>query len=138
MASGKSVYLENKVLDALLGITTYTPPATLYFGLLSDSNSQSQRAAGTFTELTGSGYARVAFSNTTANFAGASSGSKSNGGYIQFPAATAAWLQANALAIFDAPSGGNLLWCGDLTLPKTAALYDAIYFPAGSVPFTES
>jgi len=102
--SAFSDHLENKVLDHLFGGTTYTPPATLYFGLFKTAPTDSGG-----TEVTGGGYARASVANNTTNFPAASAGAKKNAVVIVFPEATAAWGSVVGVGIFDAATGGNLL-----------------------------
>ena len=45
--AGKSDYLENKVLDHILGNTAYTAPATLYFALFTSAPSDAGGGGGT-------------------------------------------------------------------------------------------
>lgn len=59
-------YVENKIVDWMFRGQTFTPPASLYVGLLTAAPSDS--AAG--TEVTGGSYARVAVAGSLANWAG--------------------------------------------------------------------
>jgi len=131
--AGKSDYLENKVLDFLLGGVSYTPPATVYIALFTAAPTD----AGGGTEVSGGGYARVAVTNNTTNFPAASNGSKSNGTTITFPTATADWGTVVAVGIFDAATNGNLLFWANLTTSKTIQNGDTAQFAAGSLTFTE-
>jgi len=131
--AGKSDYLENKILDFLLGGVSYTPPATVYIALFTAAPTD----AGGGTEVSGGGYARVAVANNTTNFPTASNGTKSNGTTITFPTATADWGTVVAVGIFDAATGGNLLFWANLTTSKTIQNGDTAQFAAGSLTFTE-
>jgi len=131
--AGKSDYLENKVLDFLLGGVSFTPPATVYIALFTVAPTD----AGGGTEVSGGGYARVAVTNNTTNFPAASNGTKSNGSTITFPTATADWGTVVAVGIFDAATGGNLLFWANLTTSKTIQNGDTAQFAAGSLTFTE-
>jgi len=131
--AGKSDYLENKILDFLLGGISYTPPATVYIALFTAAPTD----AGGGTEVSGGGYARVAVANNTTNFPPASNGTKSNGTTITFPTATADWGTVVAVGIFDAATGGNLLFWANLTTSKTIQNGDTAQFAVGSLTFTE-
>lgn len=144
-------FLENKLLDFLLrgqalGITGATAaagtgPANLYIGLFTVAPSET----GGGTEVTGGSYARVSVASTLANWAGtqaagttvASSGTggtSSNNNAITFPAPTANWGSVVAVGIFDAVSGGNLLWQNTLSQAKTVNNGDAApSFPAAAL-----
>jgi hypothetical protein len=138
-----SDYLENKLIDWLLRAQTFTPPATLYVGLLTAAPSDS----GGGTEVSGGAYARVAVSSSLANWAGTqsaasttassgTSGTTSNNGAITFPAPTANWGSVTHVGIYDAASGGNLLLWGALTTAKTVNNGDAApSFAAAALTF---
>ena len=81
--AGKSDYLENKVLDHVLGGGDYTRPATVYIGLYTATPSDS----GGGTEVAGNGYDRADVTNNATNFPASSGGAKSNGTAITFAAA---------------------------------------------------
>jgi hypothetical protein len=129
--SALSDYLENKVLDQLFGATAYTAPSTLYFALFTTAPSDS----GGGVEVSGNGYTRASFSNTTSNWPSASSGSKSNAAQITFPAATGNWGSIVGIGIFDALSAGNLLFW--TTIPSRSVVTgDVPRFAAGGVTIT--
>lgn len=117
MLGGMSDYLENKVLDHVLGKAAYTMP-TCYLGLFTAAPSDS----GGGTEVTGGSYARQ---NATTALGSASAGSSTNSSQITYPDATAAWGDVCAWALFDALTTGNMLWWGWLgsgaEIPGTAA-----------------
>lgn len=119
-----------------------TPPGSWYFGLLSAA------ADGSFTELSGTGYARQEVVCSLANFAGtqgggttlASTGTShqtSNNTLIDFGTSGAAWGTCTDIGIFDASSGGNL-W---FYLPRAGGSLvinngDPVSLPIGSVALT--
>jgi hypothetical protein len=128
--SALSDYLENKLLDHLLGGGDYSPAGTLYVALYTAAPSDS----GGGTEVSGGSYARTAVTNNTTNFPSASSGSKSNANAITFPTATGSWGTVTHFGILDASSGGNLLAWGALSggsiAPTTG---DTVSFDAGAL-----
>jgi hypothetical protein len=129
--SALSDFLENKVLDQLFGATAYTAPATLHFALFTTAPSDS----GGGVEVSGNAYTRAAFSNTTSNWPSATGGSKSNNAQITFPAATGSWGSVVGIGIFDAASGGNLLFW--TTIPSRSVVSgDVPRFAAGGVTIT--
>jgi hypothetical protein len=136
----KSDYLEAKVLDHVLGATTFTPPATVYLALFSALPSDS----GGGTELTtgtAPGYARVAVTNNATNFPaafGTSPTSKKLGVAQSFPANSggSAWPNAIGWAMFDASTGGNLLLHGPMNA-LACGVGQQVVFPADAVLWTE-
>lgn len=129
----KSNYLENALLDHMLGGPDYTRPATVYFALYTTGPTD----AGGGTEVSGGNYSRVAVTNNATNFPAASGGSKSNGTAIIFPTPSGSWGTVTHWGVFDASSGGNLLRYGALTVTKTVDPGDQVSFPPGDLVCTE-
>lgn len=128
MATGSGQ--KNKVLDAILGSGhASNMPATVYVGLYSSAPTDS----GGGSELSGSGYARVAVTNNSTNWPAASSGQKSNGTDVQFPLSTGVWATATHWGIFDAATLGNLLHWGALTTPVAVPNNAEPVFDAGLI-----
>lgn len=133
MAGSKSDYLENKILDLIFGGQALTPPTNLYFGLFTVAPSD----AGGGTEVTGGSYARVSIANNLTNFPAASGGSKSNAAAVTWPTAGASWGTVVAVGVFDAPTGGNLLYWTTIT-NKIVDSGDTISIPTSGLTVTES
>jgi hypothetical protein len=133
MPGSKSNYLENAILNHVLGRQTYTPPATVYVALFTAAPGE----AGGGTEVSGGGYSRVAVANDTTNWPTTTSGQKSNANAITFPQATANWGTIVAWGLFDAATGGNLLYYGDVSPSRAVNSGDTAQFSAGALTFTE-
>lgn len=142
-ADAMSNYLENRLIDALLRGQTFTMPTTVYVGLATTAGSDA--ACG--TEVSGGSYARVAVTSSLANWAGTqssgstvassgTSGTTSNNNAITFPAPTGNWGSIVEVCVFDASSGGNVLFRTALTAPKTVNNGDAApSFAAAALTF---
>lgn len=124
--SAASDYLENEVLDHVLGNGAYTPAGTIYVGLwTADDGLES----GTQTsEVSGSGYARQ-----TITFDAASGGSSDSAATVTFPAATGNWGTITHVALMDASSAGNVLFHGAVTTSKTIETGDTFQISAGNL-----
>jgi hypothetical protein len=139
MANNASNYLENKILDHVLGEGSrdYTP-TTLFVALFSNSgggaatalesgtNSTSGSTNWGFYEINNGSYARQAV-----NFNAASSGSATNNGAVTFPQATADYDSAGSqgntvthIGIMDASTAGNVIFFGALSTSKTVTSGD--------------
>lgn len=142
MAGSFSDYLEKKFLDLIAGATAFSAPATLYVALFTDSNTATQRDAGTVTEVstgTWTNYARVAVTNNTTNFPNASGtlATKSNGTAIDFgTASTSGSVTVTAMGVYDASTSGNLLFWADLTTSKTVSNGDPTRFAISALVLT--
>ena len=136
MAGSKSDYLENAILNGVLGGSQFTLPSTVYIALSTAAYSDS--ATGTsMTEVTGGSYARVAVTNNATNWPAASGGSKSNGAIFTFPTATADWGTVASFYIVDAASLGNNLYGADLQVSRSILNGDTASFASGAITVTE-
>lgn len=125
--SAMSDYLENEILDHILGTGAYTMPSTVYVGLSTGSFNDDNSG----TELSGSGYARQSIA-----FNAASNGTADNSGAVDFPAATGSWGTVSHFGLFDASTSGNLLIHGALTASKTVATGDILRIATGDMDIT--
>lgn len=141
--SAMSDYLENKLVDQLFRGQSAPTTTTLYVGLLTGAPSDT----GGGTEVSGSSYARASVTSSLANWSGtqtagstdASSGTggqTSNNAAITFPTPTGTWGTVSHFGIYDASTGGNLLFWGALTINKTINEADTVTFPAASLSIT--
>ena len=133
MTGSKSDYLENALLDEVLGGVGYTPAGSVYIALYTTAPTD----AGGGTAVSGTGYARATVANGTANWPAASSGAKSNAGTIQFNTAGADWGTVTAFAIFDDPTAGNMLYWATLTTAKNVQSGDTAQFNPNDLDVTE-
>ena len=125
--SAMSDFLENEILDHILGTGAYPMPTTVYIGL--STASMNDDASG--TEISGNNYARQSVA-----FSAASSGTTSNSGNIEFPAATGSWGNVSHFGIWDASSAGNMLLHGAFTSTKTISTGDILRITAGDLDIT--
>ncbi len=148
MANNASNYLENKLLNHLFknnGGAEYTPPKAntsaddsdgIYISLHSTAGPTDDNS-GTGTEISGSGtaYARSNASDTlTFTISG---NSATNTQAIVFPQATGNYsAQVTHIGIYDALTGGNLLFHGALTTPKTVTSGDTMQINASALTIT--
>lgn len=128
----KSDYLENKILDHVLGTAAYTAP-TPYLALFTSDPGETGNLSG---EVSGGGYARVAISG---KMSAASGGTSSNSSALTFPTATADWGTITHAAIVDSGTvgAGNVLYYMALTTTKTILNGDTAQFAAGALSISE-
>lgn len=126
--SAASNYLENKVLDHVLGegARNFTSPASLYVALFNNTGTGTlaNLEAGILSdEISTSG---TAYSRQAVDFNSASGGSASSNGTITWSTATAAWGVVTSLAIVDSNTAGagNVLFYGNLTVAKDIQIGD--------------
>lgn len=141
MSGAKGNYLEGKLLDAVFSNAAFPSNATVYVALFTATPTG---ASGSGTEATGSGYARLGVTNNATNWPAATGGSpasKSNGTVLTMATATGDWSSAanmTSWGIFDAVTGGNLLYYGPLTENKPVLNGDTPSFAIGAITITES
>jgi len=133
--SAMSDYLENHVLDMILGTADFSLPSArqtggVYLGL--SLASMSDNASG--TELSGNGYTRVLVA-----FDSSSGGTTDNTSVVDFPTCTGSvWGAVAYWSLWDAATGGNMLLHGAFTSAKTIEVNDVLRVAAGDLDITAS
>lgn len=124
MAGNLSDYAENKLLNHILGVEAFPMPATVYVALFTSNPTD----ANTGVEVTGGGYTRkpIPFAKATST-----TGTTSNNADVLFPAATASWGTITHIGLYDALTGGNLLWHGPLSASKVISATDEFKIGTG-------
>jgi hypothetical protein len=131
--SAFSLDLENKVMNHILGGGDYTRLATVHLALFTAAPTET----GGGTEVSGSGYSRLAVTNNSTNFPAASGGQKSNGTAFTFPAASGgSWGTVTHWAFMSASTGGDILFFGALASAKTVNNTDVLSFGVGQLSIT--
>ena len=124
-----SDFLEEELLDHVLNGLTWASPASVWIGLYTAVPSD----AGGGTEVSGTGYARIQMTGgwtVTVNVA-------DNTAIIDFGTAGAGgWGTIGWVGIFDAVTGGNLLFWGALSATKTVNDGDSFQFAASALTVT--
>ena len=121
-----SDYLENELLDHLMGKGEYTPP-TVYVAL---STADPTDDASGLSEPS-DGYARV--ETEAADWNAASSGSIDNANDISFPEASGSWGTITHVALYDAATNGNMLGYSALDSSQAVASGEILKFAAGDL-----
>jgi hypothetical protein len=114
-------YMKKKALSASLGIATETFPTDVYIAAYTTATTD----AGGGTEVAGGGYKRQLIKFSTPTLSGESA-KTSNVTDIEFPTATAGWGTITHIALLDAETGGNMLYHGAVTNPKTIEAGDRL------------
>lgn len=138
--SAMSNYLETALANLVLRGTSFTSPGDVYLALATSSLGD----ANTGTEANYVGYARRAMRDSGAGQAVSgqftapdANGTVSNGYAITFPAVGGSVQVAiTHWGIYDAPSGGNLLFHGAMSVPKTLDPNDVPSFPPNTLQIT--
>lgn len=125
----RTIYQANRDLGNNFGRRNNTIPSTYYIGL---STSSTITEVG-FTEPTGGGYERVALVNSTSNFTVPANGAITINAAIEYPETTAVMGNVYAVGIFDAATGGNMLYYGALTTSKYVESETILQFRAGTI-----
>lgn len=121
-----SNHAENLVLDWLLTNGTAARPTAWYVGLFTSDPTD----ADTGTEVSGGSYARTAVTfSVTGNAATNTAG-------VEFPAATASWGTVSHIAVYDASTGGNMLFHLALDTAKAITDGDVFRVPSSELTFS--
>lgn len=116
-------YLENAVLNHVFLNTPLTSPSGVYLGLFTVAPTD----AGGGTEVAGNGYAREAVT-----YGAPSGGTIANTTTASFTASGGAFGDIVAIGVFDAATGGNMLYWDTIT-PATVNDTDTLNFEAGDL-----
>ncbi len=138
--AGKSDYAETAVLNYYFRTATMpTKPTSVYIAL----HTADPEAAGAEVATTGSGYARVQIAVADAQWSapsddGAGRMRITNVNPITFPNPSANWGTITHVAIYDAATGGNMLYNDILGASRTVNAGDvAPSFAAGVLTIAE-
>lgn len=119
-----SNYLENKVLNHIAGIESYTAPIKCYMALLTSSSTDES----TGTEINALGYIRKPIT-----FDASVDGVIKNLSDIVFDVAEENWGVITSVAVFDSETEGNMLFYADLSNPQEVLLDNQMIFKAGKL-----
>lgn len=133
--SNKSDYLRNQILREVAGIAAFAAPATWHIALYTAAPT----SAGGGTECTGGGYARRSVTANGTNFS-VTTNVLTNLTEMAFGLLSGSIGTTLAFGIFDASTGGNLLYFGALAAPdqKTYIAGDQPIIPVGALTVTET
>lgn len=127
-----SNYLENAILDHVLGGGDYTRPATVYLSLHTADPGETGA-----NETSGTNYARKSVTNNNTNFPAAASGVKTLNVTQTFATpGSGGWGTVTHFGIWDASSAGNFLFGGALTVSKAINSGDTVQFSGGNLTVT--
>jgi len=131
--SAFSLDLENKVMNHILGGSSYTRVDPLYLALFTVAPTEN----GGGTDVTSYGSPRLSIANNATNFPTASNGQKSNGTAFTFPAASGgSWGTVSHWALMSASSSGDILFFGAFNAAKTIADTDSLTIPINQLTIT--
>lgn len=145
MAGSKSNYLENLVINSIIGKTTQinaaSVPSTLYIALLNTTANDSWTVTDTGEVGDGVGtnnYSRYQFTNSSTNWTTATTGAVQNSKVFNFTTSTGAstgWGTINSFAIVttNSTTTGQSLYWGDLTSPVNVAQGNVVRFSTGTL-----
>lgn len=126
----------NETLDAWLG-STALGPSTVYLAILTAAPT----SAGGGTEVSASGYARVAVTNNSTNFPAATGKTKNNGTVADFGVAAADYGNVIWGAWVKTPSGtlgaDDIIYAGPLNTPRLVLTGDNFKLPVNGFTGTQ-
>jgi len=121
-----SDYLEVKLLNLTLNGSAFTAVNNPYVSL----HTADPTDAGTGTEVSGGSYARTASSFATAS---GTSGLVATDADVTFPTATGTWGVVGWIGLWDASTGGNMLYHTALDATKTIDSGDIFKITTGNL-----
>lgn len=133
MAQGFGDSVENAILNGMFkgsAVAAYMPIGTVYVSL----HTATLNDDGTGTEVSGSAYARATV--TAASWDVAAGGTIQNAVAISFGTAGASWGTITNVGIWNAASGGTLLYSGTLTAQAIVNTNDTFQFAGSALKVT--
>jgi len=129
---GISEYASKKILDHLVGKTSFTMPTNNYVALF---NGDPLDGGVELVDPSATDYAREQTAGADWTEAAWSSPVTSavSANDIDFGVAGAAWGTVDHVAVYDAATAGNMLYSGPLEVSRSVQLNDPVKFPAGSL-----
>ena len=143
MAGSKSDWLENAILDHILGksVTLLSTGnyGTVHVGLWNSTMNDTFTGAST-GEVASTDYARVAVTNSSNSWTNSTAGSKTNKIEISFTtAASSGWGTIKSAAICSSSgSSGHIFYYGDLTANQVVSTGNTVKFTTGSLVIGEA
>jgi hypothetical protein len=130
-----SNYLENKVLDHVLRVASYTQPSGLWLALFTNTsgNAAANLEAGTLTDEIST--SSSAYSRQSISFNSSSNGVSASSATVTFSTATANWGTITHVAVMDGNTAGagNVLFYGAVTTSKTIETGDTFQVSSGNL-----
>lgn len=123
--------IDQAILDHFFSLASWTAPSAIWAGYSTTTPNKD----GTGITEPGNGYARVQV--LSADW-GRVASEVDNDNVIEFPEATGDQGTITHAVLFDASTGGNMLWFGALTAAKGVSSGDTPRFPAGDFNITQS
>ena len=123
--SAMSDFVENATINQVLRGVAYPGGSTIHVALFTTPTDD----AGGGTEVFGGGYQRT----VVASFDPPTAGTTTSSSTTIFPTATGNWGTLTHFALFDAQVGGNMLYHGELTAPKTTNAGDSFVLSPGNI-----
>lgn len=124
-----TTYMANTIIDKIFRNQVYSPPATVYLALFTADPSDAYTSGSPDgTEVSGAGYARTAIALDAA-----ASRATSNTDVESFTASGGNYGTVVAIGLFEASSGGEMMWWDGLEVDKAINDGDTLTFAAGSI-----
>lgn len=123
--SAMTSWFQDRMLDGLFRGYALSLPDTLHVALLRDPE----------TEVEGIGYTRALIPRSARAWACPSAGVTANAMEIRFANPAAEWGTVTHFALFDAPTGGNMLFLGQLNTPCAPAEGRDMAFLSGDLSY---
>lgn len=132
-----TTYLKNKLLNYLFRREAYQIPNTYYVALSAQKPSEDGTG---FKEVIGGGYKRLELPTTDYYWKTASNGTIFNIKELEWNEATTDWCTADVpikyFAIFDAITGGNMLFFDEIKRGKYIVTGNTMVLPIGGITTT--
>lgn len=131
-----SDYTEANILNTTLKGIAFPVPTTVYIALFTADPTDANTTANEVQTSAWSTYVRKDAADggaITTGWSSPSGGASANAKAITFPANDGASITVTHIGLYDAITGGNLLYHGPLTNSKTLLTSDVLSFAIGAI-----
>ena len=131
----KGDFLENEILDHVLGNLAFSPTNDLWIALYTVVTTDARGG----TEVAAGDYERIEITNSATSWQAAAAGATQNVVEFTFAQATSAWGTIVGFAILDnsEKNSGDLYYWGSLTTAKAVNSGDTAKFATGDLDVSE-
>jgi len=128
MAGSLSDYAENKILAHSVGKAAWSAISSVYVALYTNAPNENTNGTEVATTVGASATNYARFTTNAASWSDPSAGEIKNAVQFTFGPASVTWGDIQGVAVLDAASGGNIIWYGTFTSPRTIVAGEKLIF----------
>lgn len=128
MAGSLSDYAENKILAHSVGKAAWSAISSVYIALYTTAPNENTNGTEVPSTINGAVTSYSRYTTSAASWSDPSNGEIKNAQQFVFGPASVTWGDIEGIAVLDAASGGNIIWYGTFTSPRTVVAGEKLIF----------